>query len=132
MPVGTRKTFKIFSRTTKQAAENNIIPHANQPTTLQTTMEKKRIAYLDFIKILAMFIVTIEHCAQSLSIQMFPEKIIPNDFFIATHMPLFMIASGFVLNFDKIRATPLKEYIHNRNHLVLEEYPNNYTLYDFA
>lgn len=77
-------------------------------------MEKKRIAYLDFIKILAMFIVTIEHCAQSLSIQMFPEKIIPNDFFIAIHMPLFMIASGFVLNFDKIRATPLKEYIHNK------------------
>ncbi len=77
-------------------------------------MEKKRIAYLDFIKVLAMFIVTVGHCAQALSCQAFPEKIIPNDLFVTIHMPLFMIASGFVLNFDKIRATPFKDYISNK------------------
>lgn len=61
-----------------------------------------------------MFIVTIGHCAQALSCQAFPEKIIPNDLFVTIHMPLFMIASGFVLNFDKIRATPFKDYISNK------------------
>ena len=74
----------------------------------------KRIAYLDFIKVLAMFIVTVGHCAQALSCQTFPDKFIPNDFFITIHMPLFMIASGFVLNFDKIRNTPMKEYLRNK------------------
>ena len=77
-------------------------------------MEKKRIAYLDFIKVFAMFIVTIGHCTQALSCQSFPERVIPNDLFVSIHMPLFMIASGFVLNFDKIRATPIKEYISNK------------------
>lgn len=74
----------------------------------------KRIAYIDFIKILAMFIVTVGHCAQALSCQAFPEKIIPNDLFVTIHMPLFMIASGFVLNFDKIRATPFIDYVSNK------------------
>lgn len=77
-------------------------------------MDKKRIAYLDFIKVLAMFIVTIGHCAQALSLQTFPDKLIPNDFFVTIHMPLFMIASGFVLNFDKIRDTLTKDYIYNK------------------
>lgn len=81
---------------------------------------KKRIAYLDFVKVFAMFIVTIGHCAQSLSCETFPEKIIPNDFFITIHMPLFMMASGFVLNIDKIRETPLKDYVVGRfNRLVV-------------
>ena len=74
----------------------------------------KRIAYLDFVKVLAMFIVTIGHCAQALSCQVFPERFIPNDFFVSIHMPLFMIASGFVLNLDKIRNTPIKTYIYNK------------------
>ena len=74
----------------------------------------KRIAYIDFIKVFAMFIVTIGHCAQALSCQTFPEKIIPNDFFVSIHMPLFMIASGYVLNFDKIREKPFKEYINGK------------------
>ena len=77
-------------------------------------MEKKRVAYLDFIKVFAMFIVTIGHCAQSLSTQLFPDRLIHNDFFVTIHMPLFMIASGFVLNFDKIRETPIKEYIYSK------------------
>lgn len=77
-------------------------------------MEKKRIAYLDFIKVFAMFIVTVGHCAQTLSCQTFPNKFIPNDFFVAIHMPLFMIASGFVLNFDKIRTIHMKEYFCNK------------------
>ncbi len=77
-------------------------------------MGKKRIAYLDFIKVFAMFIVTIGHCAQSLSCTMFPDKIIPNDLFISIHMPLFMIASGYVLNFDKIRECSFKDYIYNK------------------
>lgn len=74
----------------------------------------KRIAYIDFIKVFAMFIVTIGHCAQALSGQAFPNKVIPNDFFVSIHMPLFMMASGFVLNFDKIRVSVTKEYIYNK------------------
>lgn len=77
-------------------------------------MGDKRIAYIDFIKVFAMFIVTIGHCAQSLSCQTFPEKVIPNDFFVSIHMPLFMIASGFVLNFKKIREIPITDYIYGR------------------
>lgn len=61
-----------------------------------------------------MFIVTVEHCAQALSCQTFPDKFIPNNFFITIHMPLFMIASGFVINFDKIRMSPMKEYFSNK------------------
>ena len=72
---------------------------------------KKRIAYLDFVKVFAMFIVTIGHCAQSLSCEFFPEKIIPNDFFVTIHMPLFMMASGFVLNIERIRETPFMHYV---------------------
>ncbi|MBR4989168.1 MAG: acyltransferase family protein [Bacteroidaceae bacterium] len=74
----------------------------------------KRLAYIDFIKVFAMFIVTIGHCAQALSCQVFPARYIPNDLFISIHMPLFMIASGFVLNFDKIRETPTYGYVKNK------------------
>lgn len=74
----------------------------------------KRLAYIDFIKVFAMFIVTIGHCAQALSCQVFPERYIPNDLFISIHMPLFMIASGFVLNIDKIREAPTFGYIKNK------------------
>lgn len=61
-----------------------------------------------------MFIVTIGHCAQALSCQVFPERFIPNDLLISIHMPLFMIASGYVLNLDKIRETPMFGYIKNK------------------
>ena len=74
----------------------------------------KRLAYIDFIKVFAMFIVTIGHCAQALSCQVFPERFIPKDLLISVHMPLFMIASGFVLNLDKIRETPTFGYIKNK------------------
>ena len=81
---------------------------------MSQSANNKRVAYIDFIKILAMYIVTVGHCAQALSCQAFPEKIIPNDLFVTIHMPLFMIASGFVLNFDKIRATPFIDYVSNK------------------
>lgn len=74
----------------------------------------KRLIYIDFIKVFAMFIVTIGHCAQALSCQVFPERFIPNDLLISIHMPLFMIASGYVLNLDKIRETPMFGYIKNK------------------
>lgn len=77
-------------------------------------MKSSRILYIDFIKVLAMFIVTIGHCAQSLSLQIFPDKVIPSDFFVTIHMPLFMIASGYVLNFEKMRQIPLNAYVYNK------------------
>lgn len=78
--------------------------------TPMATQDKRRIEYIDFIKTFAMFIVTIGHCAQSLSGEVFPDRIIPKELFISVHMPLFMIASGFLLNIDKIRGCKLAEY----------------------
>lgn len=66
-------------------------------------MKDNRLNYIDFAKVFAMLIVTIGHCAQSLSGSVFPELIITKDLFISIHMPIFMIASGFVLNLNKIR-----------------------------
>lgn len=61
-----------------------------------------------------MFIVTIGHCAQSLSGSTFPELVITKDLFISIHMPIFMIASGFVLNFNKIRTEKFLTYITSK------------------
>ena len=74
-------------------------------------MENKRLNYIDFAKVFAMFIVTIGHCAQSISGCTFPNLIITKDLFISIHMPIFMIASGFVLNLDKIRAEKTSNFI---------------------
>ncbi len=87
---------------------NTILKQIMKESVINT---KKRIEYIDFIKTFAMFIVTFGHCAQSLSGEVFPERIIPKDLFISIHMPLFMIASGFFINIDKIRDSKFGEYI---------------------
>ncbi len=70
-----------------------------------------RLAYLDFCKVLAIYLVTFAHCAQQLCGEKFPHLLVSKDSFISINMAIFMIASGFVLNMEKIKATPTKEYI---------------------
>lgn len=70
-----------------------------------------RLEYVDLCKVFAMFLVTMAHCAQKLSGNLFPEMILSKDLFISFNMPLFMIASGFVMNLSKIRATPVVDFI---------------------
>lgn len=77
-------------------------------------MENKRLNYIDFAKVFAMLIVTIGHCAQSLSGSIFPELIITKDLFISIHMPIFMIASGFVLNIKKLRTEQFSHYFASK------------------
>lgn len=73
--------------------------------------QKKRIEYLDFCKVLAIFLVTVAHCAQRISGIHFPELLLSKDSFISINMPIFMIASGFVMNVDKMRQTRTKDYL---------------------
>lgn len=73
--------------------------------------QNKRIEYLDFCKVLAIFLVTVAHCAQRISGIHFPELLLSKDSFISINMPIFMIASGFVMNVDKMRKTNTKDYL---------------------
>lgn len=72
---------------------------------------KKRLDYLDVSKVLAIYLVTFAHCAQVLCGEKFPTLLVSKDSFISVNMAIFMIASGFVMNLDKMKATPLKDYI---------------------
>ena len=74
-------------------------------------MESKRLEYLDFCKVLAMFMVTMAHCAQRLSGEQFPSLFVSKDSFISVNMAIFMIASGFVMNIDKMKSITTKDYI---------------------
>ena len=71
---------------------------------------KKRLEYLDYCKVLAIFLVTVAHCAQQISGSKFPEMVFSKDSFISVNMAVFMIASGFVMNIDKMRNTSIKEF----------------------
>lgn len=73
--------------------------------------QKKRMEYLDFCKVLAIFLVTVAHCAQRISGNHFPELLLSKDSFISINMPIFMIASGLVMNVDKMRKTNTKNYL---------------------
>lgn len=71
----------------------------------------KRLEYLDVSKVIAIFLVTFAHCAQVVCGEKFPNLLVSKDSFISINMAIFMIASGFVMNIDKMKATPTKDYI---------------------
>ena len=71
----------------------------------------KRLEYLDFCKVLAIFLVTMAHCAQQLSGSKFPDLMLTKDSFISVNMAVFMLASGFVMNIDKMRKTSTKDFL---------------------
>ena len=71
----------------------------------------KRLEYLDFCKVLAIFLVTMAHCAQQLSGSKFPDLMLTKDSFISVNMAVFMLASGFVMNIDKMRQTSTKDFL---------------------
>ena len=72
---------------------------------------RKRLEYLDFCKVLAIFLVTMAHCAQQLSGSKFPDLMLTKDSFISVNMAVFMLASGFVMNIDKMRQTSTKDFL---------------------
>jgi fucose 4-O-acetylase-like acetyltransferase len=82
-------------------------------------MESKRLEYLDFCKVLAMFMVTMAHCAQRLSGEQFPSFLVSKDSFISVNMAIFMIASGFVMNIDKMKSIMTKDYILSKVYRLL-------------
>lgn len=74
----------------------------------------KRLEYLDFCKVFAMYLVTIAHCAQQLSGSKYPDLLTSKDSFISINMAIFMIASGFVMNMDKMKSISTKDYIWSK------------------
>lgn len=63
-------------------------------------MERKRIDYIDFAKIVTMIIVCYDHVCQNIS----PDDAFNTVFFVgsvAFHMPLFMLLSGMCFKFEK-------------------------------
>ncbi len=51
------------------------------------------------------------HCAQQLSGSKFPDLMLTKDSFISVNMAVFMLASGFVMNIDKMRKTSTKDFL---------------------
>ena len=80
---------------------------------------KKRMDYIDFCKVFAMFMVTMAHCAQCLSGEQFPSLLVSKDSFISVNMAIFMIASGFVMNIDKMRSTKIGAYVLSKTFRLL-------------
>jgi len=78
---------------------------------LNQVVRNGRLEYLDFCKVLAIFLVTVAHCAQQISGNHFPVLMISKDSFISINMAVFMIASGYVINFDKMRKMTTREYL---------------------
>lgn len=72
---------------------------------------KKRLEYIDVSKVFAIYLVTYAHCAQQLCGEKFPNLLVSKDSFISINMAIFMIASGFVMNIDKMKATTTKDYL---------------------
>lgn len=79
-----------------------------------STSQKRRLDYLDFCKVLAIFLVTMAHCAQQLSGNKFPNLILSKDSFISVNMAIFMISSGFVMNIDKMRKTKTLAFLKSK------------------
>ena len=77
-------------------------------------VQKQRLDYLDFCKVFAIFLVTFAHCAQQISGSKFPDLLLSKDSFISINMAVFMVASGFVMNIEKMKTTPTSEYIKEK------------------
>ena len=75
---------------------------------------KQRLDYLDFCKVLAIFFVTLAHCAQQISGNKFPDLLMSKDSFISINMAVFMVSSGFVMNIEKMKATQTAEYLKDK------------------
>lgn len=73
--------------------------------------KQNRLDYIDFCKVLAIFLVTVSHCAQQISGSKYPDFMFSKDSFISVNMAIFMIASGFVMNIDKMRQTNAKDFL---------------------
>lgn len=67
--------------------------------------KKERIVWIDQLRGIAMFFVVLGHVALPKEAQ---------SVIYSFHMPLFFIISGLTLNDEKIRRTPIKEYIWNK------------------
>lgn len=70
-----------------------------------------RLIFPDVIKFFAIFFVTCGHCSQSIAGQPWTNMLGGTEWEIAFLMPLFMMMSGWFLNIEKIRETPLLDYI---------------------
>ncbi len=76
--------------------------------------KKYRLEYLDFCKVFAIFLVTLAHCAQQLSGNKFPDLLLSKDSFISVNMAVFMLASGYVMNVEKMRLVSTWEFLKNK------------------
>lgn len=72
---------------------------------------KPRLLYPDICKFIAIFAVTMGHCSQAISGEQYSNVLGGSGLLIAFHMPLFMLLSGWFLNFDKIRNTHFGPFI---------------------
>ena len=77
-------------------------------------VQRQRLEYLDFCKVLAIFLVTFAHCAQQISGNKFPDLLLSKDSFISINMAVFMVASGFVMNIEKMKTTSTAEYLKDK------------------
>lgn len=77
-------------------------------------MGSKRLIFADFTKLFAMFIVTWGHCAQCLSNQDFPYLFGRQGLFVAFHMPMFMIISGYFIDAERIANTRSWDFLRNK------------------
>lgn len=74
-------------------------------------MKVERLLYPDICKFVAIFIVTWSHCAQRVSGMIWTNFLGGLQMDIAFTMPLFMLMSGWFINLDKMRNTPIRLYI---------------------
>lgn len=75
---------------------------------------KSRILYPDVCKFIAMFAVTMGHCSQAISGEQYSNIFGGTGLLVAFHMPLFMLLSGWFLNFDKIRETGVWPFLKSK------------------
>lgn len=69
-----------------------------------------RETYPDICKFVAIFLVTCSHCAQAISGEIWTNFLGGSEIDIAFNMPLFMIMSGWFLNFNKLRSNSFFQY----------------------
>lgn len=77
-------------------------------------VQKHRLEYLDFCKVFAIFLVTLAHCAQQLSGNKFPDLMLSKDSFISVNMAVFMLASGYVMDIEKMRLASTYDFLLNK------------------
>lgn len=82
-------------------------------------IQRKRLDYLDFCKVLAIFLVTVAHCAQQLSGSKFPDLLLTKDSFISVNMSIFMLASGYVMNIDRMKQISTWAYLKSKARRLL-------------